>query len=204
MALDHFEKHFYKNNQIDWNFNVLFDGQPAVTAMAEQYAKIIQYPGLYKPIPPQWLHATILRVGLIDDYSEAEMLAVAAKLQQSLAELNLPQFSFDSWWLWGGNVTLHISPDDEFTKIYDHVIAALESVVGPDRTAKSPHGNFVAHTTLAYTKTHDKEQEIHAQLVASPIKPASFSTKNLSLIKQWPTAGHYEWEVIKEIPIGQA
>jgi hypothetical protein len=56
---------------------------------------------------------------------------------------------------------------------------------------------------LAYTKTHDKEQEIHDQLVAAPVKPASFYTTNLSLIKQWPTDGHYEWEVIKDIAIGE-
>ncbi|HEX4774588.1 MAG TPA: hypothetical protein VH234_03660, partial [Candidatus Saccharimonadales bacterium] len=89
------------------------------------------------------------------------------------------------------------------TKLYDHVIAALESVVGPDRTTKSPHGTFISHTALAYTKTHDKEQEIHAQLVASPVKPTAFNATSLSLIKQWPTDGHYEWEVIKYIAIGE-
>lgn len=202
MATDHFQKHFFKDNQVDWNFNVLFN-DPAVSKLAEAYAKVIRHPGLYDPIPPQWLHATILRVGLVEDYSEAEMLAVAAKLQQNLAGLSLPEFSFDSWWLWDGNVVLHISPDDEFSKIYDQVVAALEAVVGPERAAKSPHGRFVAHTSLAYTKTHTQEQEINRQLANHASPAASFKAHSVSLIRQWPTNGHYEWEVVQDIPIGK-
>jgi 2'-5' RNA ligase len=203
MATDHFEKHFHKPNQVDWNFNVLFNGQPDVSRMAEQYAQVLQHPGLYKPIPPQWLHSTILRVGLVDDYTEAEMLAVADKLQDKLANLKLPEFFFDSWWLWGGNVVFHISPDDQFTKVYDEVIAALEAVVGSDRTTKSPHESFIAHTSLVYSKAHNSEREIHDKLLANPVKPATFNARSVSLIKQWSTDGHYEWEVVKDISIGR-
>lgn len=192
-----------KTAKVDWNFNLVFDGQPAVAEMVREYAKVIRHPGLYDPIPTEWLHATILRVGLTDDYTEEEMLAVAAKLQESLAELVLPEFSFDSWWLWSGGVVLHISPDDEFTKLYDHVVKALEQVVGPERTTRSPHGSFMAHMGLAYPKTHNKEYEIHEQLVEYPVKPAKFRATNMPLIRQWPTNGHYEWEVVKDIKVGK-
>jgi hypothetical protein len=204
MATDHFQKHYYKKEQVDWNFNVLFDGQSAVAKMAQEYSPALEHPGLYAPISVQWLHSTILRVGLVEDYTEAEMLAVADKLQKSLSGLKLPEFVFDSWWLWGGNVVLHISPDDQFSKIYDAVIVALESVVGSRRTTKTPHGSFIAHTSLVYTKTHDQEKEIHDQLVTHPVKPVTFRATGLSLIKQWPTDGHYEWEIVKSIPIGAA
>jgi 2'-5' RNA ligase len=170
--------------------------------MAEEYAEALQHPGLYKPVPPQWLHSTILRIGLVDDYTETEMLAVVDKLQERLANLKLPEFFFDSWWLWGGNVVFHISPDDQFTKIYDEVIAALEAVVGSDRATKSPHGGFIAHTSLVYSKTHNREREIHDWLLDNPVKPAHFRANSLSLIKQWPIDGHYEWEVVRDIPLG--
>jgi 2'-5' RNA ligase len=204
VAFDHFEKEHHQAKRADWNFNILFDGQPAVTDMAREYREAIRHPSLYDPIPPKWLHATIFRVGLVDDYTEHEMLAVAARLEPLLKELRLPEFCFDSWWLWGGNVVLHISPDDKFTQIYDQVIAALNAVVGQERIIPTPHGRFIAHTGLAFTKTHDKESEINSQLVNTRIKPASFRARRLSLIKQWPINGHYEWEVVRQIPIGQA
>lgn len=174
MAIDHFERGNRKPGQVKWNFNLVFDGQPAVAEMARQYAEVIKHPGLYSPIPAQWLHATILSIGSTDEYTETEMLAVATKLQASLSGLSLPEFSFDSWWLWDGNVVLHISPDDKFSMLYEHVVTALQSVVGDDRTTHSPHGSFIAHTALAYAKTHDREHEINHQLAAHPVKPATF------------------------------
>lgn len=199
MATDHFEKHFHQNNSQDWNFNIIFN-QPDVARMAKDYAQTLDHPGLYRPIPAQWLHSTILRVGLTTDYTEAEMMAVVEILQPKLARLGLGEFVFDSWWLWGGNVVLHITPEEGLNQIYEEVTKAVEAVVGSDRTPKS---SFIPHMTLAYTKTHHNEGEINQQLVAHPVKPARFMVPQLLLLKQWPTAGHYEWEVIKSINIGQ-
>lgn len=126
MAQDHFEKHSYQRGKIDWNFNITFADQPEVAALAKAYAPIIRHPGLYDPIPPEWLHATILRVGTTEEYTEAEMLAVAQKVQDELAKMSFPEFAFDSWWLWGGGVALHISPDDAFGKLYE-VVRCLRS-----------------------------------------------------------------------------
>jgi 2'-5' RNA ligase len=202
MATDHFERHGVQPGHVDWNFNVVFNDQPDVAQMAEEYAEIIRHPGLYPPIPSQWLHSTILAVGSTDDYTEEEMLAVAAKLQSSLAQLTLPEFVFDSWWLWSGGVVLHISPADEFTKLYDHVIEALKAVVGPERTTYSPHGKFVAHTGLAYPRTHHAEPEINRQLSSRLVKPAKFKATHMPLIRQWASGGHYEWEIVKDIIVG--
>jgi hypothetical protein len=204
MAIDHFLKRRLKENQVDWNFNVVFEGQTAVAEMLKQYAPALQHPGLYGAIPLEWLHATVLSMETIEDFTEQEMLAVADKLEPLLASLELPEFNFDSWWLWGGNVVLHISPEDEFTKIYDAVVNALTQVVGPERTVKTPHGEFIAHSSLAYTRSHNTEHELHDQLVKHPlVTPASFRVTYLPLLRQWAHDGHYEWEVIKKIPIGR-
>ena len=203
MAKDHFKTHYYQKDRVDWNFNVLFANQPDVKRMRDEYAPLIKHPGLYDPIPYQWLHSTILRVGLIDDFTEAEMLKVADVLTPKLAELQLPEFVFDSWWLWNGNVVLHMSPSDVYSQIYDLVIESMLQVVGDKRTLKTPHGHFTPHVALAYTRTQYQEREINSQLIAYPVKPAIFTAPSLSLIRQWPTDGHYEWEIVQQIPIGQ-
>ena len=202
MAQDHFEKHFKPAGSKAWNFNVTFKDQPAVADLASHYGSALMHPGLYKPIPVEWLHSTILSIGSIDDYSDEEMLAVTKLLEPELAKLKLPKFTFDSWWLWGGNIVLHISPDNEFAKIYDAVEQVLEQVVGPERATKTPHGNFIAHMTLAYTKTHDQEQVINKSLVELPTKTTTFKVTKLDLLKQWSVDGHYEWKTIKTIAIG--
>jgi 2'-5' RNA ligase len=203
MAYDHFEKHKH-HNLVDWNFNLVYNSQPAIVDFAKHYESALQHPGLYDPIPAKWLHATILRVGTIDEYTEEEMLAVAKVLQPKLATLELPVFQFDAWWLWSGNVVFHISPGDHFTKLYTAVESALKDIVGEARTPKTPHGQFVPHTSLAYTRAHDDEQSLHKQLLSIPLKSAAFAATHMPLIKQWPVNGHYEWEVIKDLYIGKS
>lgn len=202
MAIDHFEKHARKS-PVDWNFNLVFDNQQSVAELAEHYKATLEHPGLYPPVPSEWLHATILRVGLLEEYTQDEMLAVAEVLQSKVSNLELPEFRFDSWWLWGGNVVFHLSPGEQLAQLYDALESALNEVLGSSRTAKTPHGNFIPHATLAYTRTHDhhSEKEIYDRLMALPAKTTTFSAANISLIKQWPVNGHYEWEVVRQITI---
>lgn len=199
MAKDHFELHNYQTNRVDWNFNIFFSGQSDVERMVNEYTPVLDHAGLYKPIPSKWLHSTILRVGLASDFSEQEMLAITDILQQKLTTLHLPEFVFDSWWLWGGNVVLHISPEDAYVTIYDTVMDAAKQVVGAERIAR--HGDFIPHVTLAYSKAHNDEIAINQRLFENPVKPARFRATELSLIRQWPTDGHYEWEVVRTLPI---
>lgn len=202
MAKDHFETHYYQKDRVDWNFNVLFTGKTDVARMAQDYEPLLKHSGLYDPIKPEWLHSTILRVGLVDDFTEEEMLKVVDTLIPKLASLTLPEFVFDSWWLWSGNIVLHISPDDQYGAIYDAVIESMQEVVGDERTLKSPHGHFIPHVALAYSKSHHDELEINHELSAHVIQPAAFHATTLSLIRQWPVNGHYEWEVVRELSIG--
>ena len=74
MAQDHFVRHNHQEGVVDWNFNVTFVDQPSVAAMAEAYRSLLTKTYFYDPIPPRWLHATILRVGTIEQDREAEML----------------------------------------------------------------------------------------------------------------------------------
>jgi len=203
MAIDHFKAHYYQKDRVDWNFNILLDDQPDVIRMVNEYAPLLVQEGLYPSIPAKWLHMTILRVGLTDDYTEDEMYRTADILAPKLATLKLPQLSFDSWWQWGGNIVFHISPHDDIVPVYNAVIESLRQVVGNDRTARTPHGNFIPHVSLAYTKDHHNEMKIIEVLSQSNIKPARFYAKSLSLLRQRPTDdGHYEWQIVKDMPIG--
>lgn len=204
MAKDHFKKHYYQKDRVDWNFNILVGQQPDVQRMAQEYAPVIQgIDGLYDPIPTEWLHMTVLRVGLTDEYTEEEMLKVADVLAPKLAVLQLPELVFDGWWQWGGSIVFNISPDYQVTPVYDAVIAALEEVVGADRATKTPHGRFVPHVSFAYSKDRDNEIASSEAISNFKIAPAKFRAPSLALIRQWPADGHYKWEIVRELAIGQ-
>ncbi len=201
MAQDHFERHKHHDGVTDWNFNVTFEDQPSVAAMAKAYKPLLSRPELYEPIPVKWLHATILRVGTVDEYTEDEMLAVAQAVQERMRGIRMPEFHFGKHKIIFGNICFPVEPERELGKLYTAVTESLELVVGPNRATKSPYGHFIAHTSLVYTKQRDNEDETEALLEAADIKPATFSIKHVPLIKQKPINGHYEWEIVKDIII---
>lgn len=199
MAEDHFKRHNHYDGVVDWNFNVVYQQDPAVVAMAQAYAPLLKRPEFYEPIPTEWLHATILRVGPLEDYTETEMLAVAELVQQKLEGIQFSEFNFGHYVLVHGNVCFKIEPESELEKLYIAVTESLEKVVGADRATKSPYGEFIAHTSLAYTKDQDNEAEIDGMLNRVNIASAKFKISHMPLIKQRPINGHYEWEVVRDI-----
>lgn len=201
MAQDHFERHNHYEGVVDWNFNVVFYDQPSVVAMAEAYRPLLDRPELYTPIPTKWLHSTILRVGKEDEYSLSEMLTVAHLVQEKLNNVKLAEFHFGKPILIFGNVCFKIEPEDELEKLYTIATESLEYVVGPDRATKSPYGRFIAHASLVYTKAHDNEEAIQKTLSDANIPSAKFRIHHMPLIKQRPTEGHYEWDVMKDISV---
>lgn len=202
MIQDHFERHNHHAGAVDWNFNIVFDNQSELAAMVEAYKPLLVRPELYEPIPTQWLHGTILRVGKLEDYTEDEMLAVAGKVQDRLHGIQLPRFSFEELMIVNGNICFRITPEDALEQLYIAVTEALQEVVGAERTATSPHGDFLAHTSLVYRKSQYDEAAMYEALGAAGIKPATFTIKRMPLIKQRPVGGHYEWDVVKDIFIG--
>lgn len=201
MAIDHFIKHKRQINRIDWNFNFLFNDQPQVAALAAQYAPLLDHPGLHKPIPGPWLHGTLLRVGFYEDFTEQEMLKVAALIEPKLAEMQMPKLMLGPWWIWNGNPCLHMVPEEPMRNIFDWVVQALTEVVGPDRLPDKLR--YTPHITLAYSKTYDDEVGLYKQLDSKHIKGVGFQANSLSLIKQHIEDDYYAWDIVKDLPIGQ-
>jgi 2'-5' RNA ligase len=162
---------------------------------------LLEHPGLHPPIPPQWLHATILRIGSTNDYSEEEVQAIAKTLESRLATLKLSTFTFGPWWLRQGSVTLRIQPNDQLSHLHKQALNAVESVTGTRQTDRPIAAPFEPHVTLAYAKSHGSEDELLDRLAKQPVLPITFNLKKISLTQQWPIRGRYEWEVLKDIPL---
>lgn len=206
----------------------MFDDQPQVAELANRYAPVIRHPGLHKPIPPQWLHATLLRVGFLEDFTEAEMLAVADKLEFKLADIEIPEIILGKrWWLWNGGPALSITPEKYLHEIFRHLMNSLEEVVGQDglplltipgvsrygkilntfvgaigRSRLPVSLQFKPHVTLAYPKTYKDHSSLRKQLEAHPINGVPIRINRVSLIKQQVVDDYYAWEVVKDLPIG--
>ncbi|RIT42397.1 2'-5' RNA ligase family protein [Mycobacteroides abscessus] len=202
MAIDHFLKHQRARTRTDWNFNILFDDQPQVAHYARQYRQPLDHAGLYPAVPGRWLHATVLRIGFIDAFSEDELLVVAARLEPKLAALKMPAFLLGQWWIWGGNPCIHFTPEDPLRELYDLVAEELVAVVGNDRLPQLS-ASFTPHVSLAYSKTYHDETGLFNAMQSTRVQAVPVRVNRLSLVKQHVRNHFYAWDIVKEIPVGQ-
>ncbi|MHA3019654.1 hypothetical protein ACXPWS_05210 [Mycobacterium sp. BMJ-28] len=201
MATDHFEKHKSARERTDWNFNVLFNDQPQVAQYAAQYGPMLNHPGLYQPILGEWLHATILRVGFVEDFSDKEMFEVARGIELKLAKIRVPDLLLGQWWIWGGNPCVHFTPEGPLQEIFNIVVGELRAVIGNDRL---PYPlTFTPHISLAYSKTYNDEAGLFRQLATTHFDAVPVQAKRLSLVKQHVRDNYYIWEVAKHLTLGQ-
>src|SRR5215469_3311030 len=104
MARDHFLTTSWEPGETDWHFLFRFSNQHHLRAVAERYAQVYHHAGLHPPVPFQWLHMTIVRVGKIKNITVEEMSTVVELLRPTLAMTVLPEFRLGPWWLWTGSV----------------------------------------------------------------------------------------------------
>lgn len=198
MGVDHFRRHAWAPHEVDWCFHVLFGGQPQVAEMAAAYGPVLDHPGLYGPIPPEWLHLTVLRVGPTDQITAGEMTVIVERLRSTPSEIRLPELRLGPCWVAGGNVTAHVTPEEPVAEVFDAVLAITIEILG--ERAPRP-GPFQPHVALAYARDSDDDTELRKQLYAHWIDPVPFRASELSLVRQCQTVPFYSWDVVDEIPI---
>jgi 2'-5' RNA ligase len=174
--------------------------------MAQRYARLLDHPGLYPPVPPQWLHLTVLRAGFTTEFTESEMQAVAARLEAPLAAQKMITLTLGPAWVYKGYPLLRTLPEEPLEAIFQQVVGALKVEVGEERMphpVDRPITKLAPHVSLAYTRNYDNEDEVQRTIAENPIPPVSVRLGYLSLVRQRPTDGHYEWEVVENIPLGE-
>jgi 2'-5' RNA ligase len=200
MAEDHFTTNIWGQNEIDWHFLIRLNNQSQIRAMVKRYAKIYVHPGLYPPIPFEWLHMTVLRIGSVTNITDQEMSDVVEQLFPALEMIQLPEFLLGPWWLWTGSVVLHVTPEEPITQLFNAVMKVVTTVLG--ERAPKPR-EFIPHVTLAYARNYQQEREVHKQLCTQWIDPIPIHVNTLSLVKEKQTSPLYRWDTVTEIPIGK-
>lgn len=201
MAIDHFKKHFHGTDSIDWNYNILFNNQPHVTKIAQEYSKILNPKNLYPPIPGRWLHITILRVGLTTEFTQEEMLSINKELKPNLKNIEMPKMVFGPPVILDECPVLRVIPEEPLNRLFELVLSAAANVVGAQRAPKL--NKFTPHMTLAYTKASEKDTGIGNVDFKVPIDKAEFRAESLCLLKQKPAGSYYKWDIIEKLPIGR-
>lgn len=200
---DHFagHKHLAEGGEerIDLNFNLYPGEHPQVAALAQAHRGVLAARSgeLYTPIPDKWLHSTILRVGLVQNFTPDQVRDFIETLKPRLAALKMPDLTIGLTPAEAkGDIILRIQPEEAVRELH----ALIAEVTGVE-----PNPNFIAHMTLAYSKDRIDDGQLAAELEAIQAQPATFRP-NLWVVEQRVTEDGYIYREprIAHIGLGRA
>jgi 2'-5' RNA ligase len=179
--------------QVQLYWHILMKDQPevqALLALAQQ--RLACFPGLHFT-PPQWLHSTVLRVGLMDGIDE-----MIERARQRLRAVCPVSVSIGRVLYHPEAIALAVRHDGALDAVFDAVRAAAQSTIGRPEDA-----GWIPHVTAAYCTAVQPSGPIIAAL-GRELPECEITVSSVSLIAQHGAERDWDWRLVADIQLGPA
>lgn len=195
---NHFTTNSWPRGEVRWHLHVLPDDN--VRDMVASHSDDLKSSGLL-PIPPEWLHMTILQIGSTRQVTDAQAGDIVRMLGPVCAAMRVPRLVAGPAFSWSASAVMQVSPEPDVRLLFDASREAVAKALGPK--APKPGAAFVPHISMAYSSDYYNESKVISMLARRPVKPTPFRASSLHLVKQVQTPPYYKWDLVAEMPIGQ-
>jgi 2'-5' RNA ligase len=153
------------------------------------------------PIPLQWLHLTMQRVGFTDEVRDHDAAAIAAAARRHCALLEPIDLVFGAVTVWEEAVVLQPEPAEPVRLLRQAVRATIAEVLGAGAVAKR-EDDFTPHVSLAYISQDGPAAPVVEVMERSTLAPARVRVRAASLIVIDRDERVYRWRVHTVLPLG--
>lgn len=183
--------------QLYWH--VLMRDQPQVRALAAvARGRLSGFGGLHFT-PEQWLHLSILRVGLATDVARGEIEAMVSQARPLLQRIPPVTFTLGQVLYHPEAITLGVRPGDALDAVAVAVRKAATSTLTRPADVTTPL--WIPHVTVAYSTEDQPADPIIAALGRElPECPVTIDT--IYLIAQHGAERDWNWQPLARIAIG--
>jgi 2'-5' RNA ligase len=183
--------------QLYWH--ILMRDQPQVRALAAvARQRLSGFTGLHFT-PEQWLHMSVLRVGLTAELAHTEIDAMVTQARRSLQQMSPVTVTLGQVLYHPEAIALGVRSDDHLDDVAQAVRKAATSTIGlsADVTASL----WIPHVTVAYSTQDQPAGPIIAALGRElPECPVTIDT--IHLVAQHGAERAWNWQPITAITIG--
>ena len=183
--------------QLYWH--ILMKDQPEVRALATlAQQRLARFPGLHFT-PPDWLHSTVLRVGLSDGITAASIDEMAKQTRLHLATVPPISISLGRVLYHPEAITLGIQPADALDAVFDAVRDAAQRAAG--RPGDAAKARWTPHITLAYSTTVQPTGPI-IDALGRDLPECKITVGSVTLVAQHGAERQWDWHPIAEVRFG--
>jgi 2'-5' RNA ligase len=182
-------------------WHITQDDQPGVHDLAQRYRTAVSTIETLDPIPDEWLHMTMQGVGHVEDINIAALDFLTLRVADRLRALAPITTSYQRADITSEAVVLTPADPEAFAEVRRAIRAGITDALG--ECPESEDG-FRAHVSVAYGNADADAAPIREALDrAAPAAPSSATYTKVSLIRMHRDQRMYEWDVIREVPLGE-
>lgn len=182
-------------------WHITQEHQPEVRDLAQRYRDAVSTIKTLDPIPDEWLHMTVQGVGHVDDVNIAALDYVTVRVADRLRDLAPITTSYRRAHISREAVILPPDDPEAFAEVRTAIRAGITDALGK---CPEPEGGFQAHVSVAYSNADAEAGPIREALDrAEPTAPATATYTQVSLIRMHRDRRVYEWDVLRQVPLGE-
>jgi 2'-5' RNA ligase len=190
-----------KPGQAQLYWHMLMRDQPQVCALAALARQRLDgFPGLHFA-PGQWLHVSVLRLGLDSDIPSGAVDVLVRETRQRLQAVAPATVTLGRVLYHPEAITLGVGPD----RALDPVAAAIREAARstPGIPGDGAHGAWIPHVTVAYST----QEQVAGPIVAAlgrELPSCQVTIDSVSLVAQHGPERAWNWEPLAHLPLGTA
>jgi 2'-5' RNA ligase len=183
--------------QLYWH--VLMRDQPQACALAAVARRRLSgYSGLHFT-PEEWLHLSVLRVGLTTELAHRELEVMVGQARQLLRQIPPVTVTLGQVLYHPEAITLGARPGDALDAV---AVAVRKAATGtPARPADVTAPPWIPHVTVAYS-TQDQPAEPIVAALGRELPPCPVTIDTIYLIAQHGAERDWNWQPLARIAIG--
>lgn len=196
-------EHAWPAGRADLHWHVLFSTDEVRAALTDPYAELTHRPGL-EPVPPEWLHMTVLHSGPAAEATGAEIKQIIDGVRAGARGLAPFEVTFAQ--PAAGNVAIEClgQPGPPARALWEMTWQQTHQVVD-DRWPRIP-GIYYPHISLAYA-AGPKALEVDRSTLKVWLSDhgrgeVTLRAERLVYVAQSHDRHRITWEVLEEIPLG--
>ena len=178
-------------------WHILLGDSPQVRALASiAQERLACFSGLHFT-PKRWLHVTTFPVGLIEEFTEADIRNMVARARGLLSDIPPAKVTLGKVFYHPEAVALGVEPSDVLDPVRNAVRAAA---MNGDTEEREP---WIPHVTLAYSTSVQPAAPIIAAL-GRKLPEYHISVNCINLVVQEGPERLWRWRSVAEIPLGSS
>jgi 2'-5' RNA ligase len=165
----------------------------AQAAAADARKRLARFSGLHMT-PPQWLHVTVLRAGIVGRITEDDMKQMIARARAALAQAPPVTVTLRQVLYHPEAIAIRVTPTSSLAPVLAAAHAATRGIHGADADGGGHEEAWMPHLTICYSTTEQPAAPV-IEALGKTLPAREVTIREMSLVVQQGPEPLWNWRI---------